>query len=149
MNFPVDARLSDPPQTVIDAAVEAGSRSPCAKSKRGVALWSRTDGTICALGENGQNCGKLCEHAEAAAIRRLRHHPVRLRPRSLDLLHTKVVDGALVPSGPPSCWQCSKAILADRRIDGVWLFHGDGWRRYTACEFHRLTLATCELARGQ
>lgn len=152
-----------PPQHVIDAAVEAGSWSPCAKSKRGVAIYrtilTMQDpvGQVVSIGHNAQprgfgcdgsdecrtNCGKLCEHAEASALRRTRE-PVVFN--ELDMLHAKVVDGALVPSGPPSCWQCSKAILADRRIGGVWLFHEDGWRRYTAVEFHRLTLETCELA---
>lgn len=151
-----------PPQAAIDAAVEAGSWSPCAKSKRGAAIY-RTIGTfhdqagrVVVTGHNAQppgfecdgsaacraNCGKLCEHAEAAALRLLRE-PVQ--HNALDMLHAKVVDGELVPSGPPSCWQCSRAILADGRVGGVWLFHEDGWRRYGAAEFHRLTLATCGL----
>jgi ribosome modulation factor len=57
-----------------------------------------------------------------------------------DMLHVKTVGGELVPSGDPSCWQCSRAILADKRIDGVWLFHADGWRRYNPIEFHEATL---------
>ncbi len=95
---------------------------------------------------------QLVEHAKAAAteataaLRFLRVVPARCG--ALDMIHAKVVDGELVPSGGPSCWQCSKAILADGRIGGVWLFHNEGWRRYGATEFHRLTLKTCELKGG-
>jgi len=156
MNFPIPAHRKDPPKFAIDAAVEAGSWSPCAKSKRGGAVWHRADGQVSlAAGHNEQphgfkcdgsdecrsNCGKLCEHAEAAALRRFHGTGIG----ASDMLHAKVVDGELVASGPPSCWQCSRAILADRRIGGVWLFHEDGWRRYGATEFHRLTLETCGL----
>lgn len=85
--------------------------------------------------------------------------------RHLDLVHVKAEAGQLVPGGGPSCWQCSRTIL-DELIGGVWLYeltklppacvgcNGYGcnsckpfdgptvgmWRRYTAEEFHRITL---------
>lgn len=150
-------RSVTPPAPVIAAAVAEANRSPCTKSKRGVVFFSHdsiTPGRIISRGHNAQPepfgcdgsdacraaCNKLCEHAEAAALRKIDLHGA-----SGDLLHVKTVDGQLVPSGGPSCWQCSRAILADRRVDGVWLFHEDGWRRYTPTEFHALTLAACGL----
>jgi hypothetical protein len=63
-----------------------------------------------------------------------------LHAQGCDMLHVKTVDGELVPSGGPSCVQCSKLALA-AGIAGVWLFHEDGWRRYGAVEFHELSLA--------
>lgn len=146
--------MTSPPQFAIDAAVAEAKRSPCAKSKRGVVFFTYYPERVVSGGYNAQPvpfgcngsaecraaCGKLSEHAEAAALR-----GIGLHVTSGDLLHVKVVDGELVPSGPPSCWQCSRAILADRRVNGMWLYHGDGWRRYKPDEFHRLTLAECGL----
>jgi deoxycytidylate deaminase len=58
-----------------------------------------------------------------------------------ELMHLKAVNGLLVASGPPSCVQCSKLILA-AGVEGVWLFRPDAlWHRYTATEFHQLSLA--------
>jgi hypothetical protein len=54
----------------------------------------------------------------------------------------------LVPSGGPSCAQCSKLALA-AGIVGVWLYHENGWRRYGAGEFHRLSLLALVDAREQ
>lgn len=149
--------LADPPQFAIDAAVAEANRSPCAKSKRGVVFFSRPGvyaSRVVSSGHNAQPepfacdgsdackaaCSKLCEHAEAAVLRKIDLHGA-----SGDLLHVKTVGGKLVPSAGPSCWQCSRAILADRRVDGVWLFHDEGWRRYKPAEFHELTLVACGL----
>lgn len=61
------------------------------------------------------------------------------------MLHVKVdASGQMVVSGPPSCDQCSKLILR-AGIAGVWLLHEEGWKRYTAQEFHEATLQTCGL----
>jgi hypothetical protein len=71
---------------------------------------------------------------------------------SLDLLHVKVIDGAVVPGGGPSCWQCSRLVV-EARLRGVWLYEyppGDltghdlrevvgVWRFYDALNFHRIT----------
>jgi deoxycytidylate deaminase len=140
--------MSSPPSYVIRYAVAVANTSPCAKSKRGVVIYDRV--VMMAHGTNGPptpfvctgsatcrwNCPKLCEHAEAAALRNLEGSRV-----GYQLLHIKTVDGEPVASGGPSCVDCSKAILADGRISGVWLMHEDGWRRYDPVEFHELSAA--------
>lgn len=164
------------PDFAIRAAVEAGTRSPCAKSRRGAAVFKVTSrGTILVAG-SGYNaqpapfvctedarcreaCAKLCEHAEQRAICAavaLFGEPT-LAGYGLELVHAKVIDGALVAGGGPSCWQCSREILAVG-LDAVWLYETADpmmapwadlyrppgtWRRYTAEEFHRATLAAC------
>lgn len=188
--------MTAPPDFAIRAAVEAGRRSPCAKSKRGAAVFRRACSTGCCervlgVGWNAQPvpfsctgssackaaCGKLCLHAEARAIRAA----WREWTGGVELVHAKVVNGLLVPGGGPSCWQCSREVL-DVGLAAVWLYEGpDGrrpehyrctacseimtqyhefeeyqhagclglvervgeWRRYTAEEFHRATLAAC------
>ena len=140
-----------PPRAAIRRAVAEATRSPCQKSKRGAAAWN-TSGTVVAAGNNfpplpiqcdgsgacKRLCAKRCIHAEA--------HVLLARPPSalpFDMLHIKMADGEPVPSGPPSCWQCSRLIAELVRF--MWLFHEDGWRRYTGEEFHRLTLEHCGL----
>jgi hypothetical protein len=54
-------------------------------------------------------------------------------------LHVKTVNGELVPSGGPSCVQCSKLALVCG-IAGFWLYHEEGWRRYPMQEFHQLSI---------
>lgn len=136
-------------ESLLPLAAAAAVRSPCAKSQRGVLVF-RADGTVVGRGFNAQpkpfacdgsdacraSCGKLCEHAEAAALR----DAGPIHPQAVvHLLHVKVVRGVAVPSGPPSCWQCSRAILA-AGISSVWLLHQGGVKGYTAEDFHRLTL---------
>jgi hypothetical protein len=89
------------------------------------------------------NCGRLCEHAEASALRRLKASVI-----DCDMLHIKTVNGEPVTSGDPSCMECSKAILADGRISGVWLLHDEGWRRYNASEFHELSIRSNDIVVG-
>lgn len=141
-------------------ALDVAGRSGCQKSRRGVVIWHPTDhsqphytGTNApALGSCDNTprcrevCPRICVHAEQAALLKV--------PRDLsglELLHVKSVDGALVPSGPPSCLECSKLLLASGQIDGVWLYHKQGlddlcryheqgWHRYPVREFHELTL---------
>jgi deoxycytidylate deaminase len=135
-------------ENLLPQAAGVAVRSPCAKSQRGVLVF-RSDGTIIGRGCNAQpepfacdgsdacraSCNKLCEHAEAAALR----DAGRIHPQAVaHLLHVKVVRGVAVPSGPPSCWQCSRAILA-AGISTVWLLHEEGVKGYTAQDFHRLT----------
>ena len=136
-------------ENLLPQAAVVAVKSPCAKSKRGVLVF-RSDGTVVGRGVNAQpapfacdgsetcraSCAKLCEHAEQAALR----DAGRLHPQAvLHMLHVKVVNGVAVPSGPPSCWQCSRAILA-AGISTVWLLHEDGVRGYSAEDFHRRTL---------
>jgi deoxycytidylate deaminase len=145
------------PYTKNDAlrdAVYFANRSPCAKSKRGVVIFNESG--ICAAGYNappepfvctGDNdcrdaCGKTCVHAEQAALLEYDGHGLRGQPQ---MLHVKTVDGVAVPSGPPSCWQCSKLILASGIVSGIWLLHEDGLRLYDPVTFHRMTLQYCSL----
>lgn len=146
--------MSTPPLLAIQAAIAAGKLSPCAKSKRGVSIFGANvfgNIVVYSQGHNAQPpgfacdgsdecrsaCAELCEHAEAAALRRLDEDDT-FGP--LELLHIKVVDGEAVVSGGPSCSRCSTAILADGRIARVWLLHAEGWRCYGADEFHELSL---------
>jgi hypothetical protein len=70
----------------------------------------------------------------------------------MEMLHVKVeqVNGVWVgvTSGGPSCPDCSKLIL-ECGIAGMWLYEdspeGPRLVRYTADEFHDLTLRNCGL----
>lgn len=100
-----------------------------------------------ACGSCRKDCGKLCVHAEANAL-----HDAHMFGKPVarcEMLHVKVVDGKPVASGPPSCWQCSRAILR-AGLEAMWLLRpgSEGGSdpvlvRYTAREFHRETLKTC------
>lgn len=134
-------------------AIEEGAKSPCSKSKRGVVIWkaghagdheivSAHNGPPPGFACDGTDacraaCGRLCLHAE---MRALFHTP----RDATDLLHVKVVNGVGVPSGPPSCVDCSKAIL-DRGISRVWLLHETGLRLYSARDFHVQSVLNNEL----
>ena len=115
-------------------------------------------------------CREIAVHAEQRALldSGIGDVPWRERP-DLELVHVKVVKPAgcetkcdhdpishLVPSGPPSCAQCSKLIL-EARIGCVWLFEPVGvyaasepvpvdwdrtgvWSRYDSASFHRISL---------
>ena len=113
-------------EAALEWAVRAAILSGCEKSKRGAVIWiPGADGPV-AKGSNHQpdphqcdgspacrsSCAKLCVHAEAAAILDLGS----FLGHGLHMLHVKVVDGRPVPSGPPSCWQCSRLILASRAL---------------------------------
>ena len=139
----------------LEAAVEAAKRSPCAKSQRGVVLFHREEGIVgsgfnhpptpfaCDGSEACRAaCNKLCIHAENAALRDYLWHrqEAAVHPRDIEMLHVKAVDGKAVPSGPPSCWQCSRLIL-DAGLKSMWLLHEEGLQAYDPEEFHRLTLA--------
>ena len=143
-------------------AAQAGSQSPCSKSKRGVVVWvgnhvlataSNTPpvGFSCDGSEGCRaSCGKVAVHAEQAAI--LQCHENNFLIRGAEMLHTKVslVGDTFVGvfGGPPSCPDCSKLIL-DSGITGMWLIEEREGRatpvRYTAHEFHEVTLRNCGL----
>lgn len=143
----------------LQEAIRIGSLSPCAKSKRGVVLSDRgcgllgsgynhpPDGFVCDASQECQaNCNKLCVHAEMDAVANFTggiktgtfrwDDLERLRP---EMVHVKVVDGEGVPSGGPSCWQCSRHVI-NFGITAFWLLHEDGLRCYSPDEFHELTL---------
>lgn len=136
-----------PPSGAIYVATVAAKESTCAKSKRGVAIVA-ANGTVPVMAANGPPapfkcdgsvacraaCNRVAVHAEERAI--IKHG---LALPGTQLVHVKVVDRRIVPSGPPSCWQCSRMIVG-AGIETVWLYHHDGWRAYSAEEFHRLTL---------
>lgn len=132
-------RGREPYRAYLLAAIDAGSLD-CARGHNAQPAPFSCNG----FSRCRKNCGKLCVHAEQAALDRLDSTDYS---QNLQMLHVKMVDGLAVPSGPPSCWQCSRAILA-RGIQSMWLLHEDGLRRYSAEEFHRLTLENCGLTVG-
>ena len=148
-----------PPPNVVRAAIRIARVSPCAKSKRGVVTFDwvgvRTTahnapprGFTCDGSDACRaSCSKVAVHAEQRAL--LLDDIVAGEERlPKEMLHVKVVGGALVPSGGPSCPDCSKLIL-ESGIVAMWLYElRDGqptWIRYEAAEFHRQTLVACGL----
>jgi deoxycytidylate deaminase len=173
-----------PPQKAIDAAIAASKMSGCGKSQRGVAIfkrYTRPDAELMIIASNWnrpphpftcdksemcrRDCAKICSHAEQTAVATALVGNGGAYLRGFSLVHVKTVNGELVPSGGPSCWQCSRLIL-EVEIEGVWLYEevgamvlsmGDGdvqsakvggWRHYTAVEFHFATLRACEIHVG-
>ena len=136
--------LEQPPERMIDKAISEAMRSPC-RSQRGVVIFDegsvarghnrRVDPPCDGSAECKATCRVTAIHAEQAALLK-----AGLMAKGRDMLHVKVVDGQLVPSGGPSCVACSKLIVA-AGIRYMWLFQADGWRRYEAPEFHRLSVA--------
>lgn len=152
----------------LELAVKAGADSPCAKSKRGVVVFCRHYGLL-GVGNNHPpepfrcngseechaHCNKVCVHAEMDAVAgffrdiqmrrdfylQMEEELGGVRP---EMLHVKVVNGEAVPSGEPSCWQCSRHVI-NFGIEAFWLLHEDGLRRYSVEEFHEHTLHTCRL----
>lgn len=140
--------IAEPPEHLVKIAVEVAGWSPC-RSKRGVVLFAgsnviaqgfnrKPDGFEC---DGSAECKSTCRteavHAEQAALLNAGQDA-----RGREMLHVKAVDGRLVPSGGPSCVQCSK-LAVEARVAGMWLYHDTGWRRYPIAEFHRLSLQSC------
>ena len=144
----------------LDMAVKLANESNC-KSKRGVIIWNRKVGLI-STGWNAppkplrcdgseacrSNCAKTAVHAEQAALLGLPYVPTILANAGglgeCEMLHVKSVDGKAVFSEKPSCWQCSKLILASG-LKSMWLYQKEGFVEYTPEEFHKQTLINCEL----
>lgn len=136
-----------PPAHIVIHAVQMAGYSPCRSQRGAVAFvprgggsligagWNRRQGPAC---DGSAECKATCRgtalHAEQAAIL-----SSGTAIEGCDMLHVKIVGGALVASGGPSCLECSKLMLA-AGVEGVWLYHEDGWRRYPIKEFHALTL---------
>ena len=76
-------------------------------------------------------------------ILNLKRIPLKLHVDHPEALHVKAVNGALVPSGGPSCVQCSKMLLVCG-VAGIWLYHADGWQRYKASDFHARSLGASQ-----
>lgn len=105
-------------------------------------------------------CGKLCFHAETDAIRDalVTRAAALARAGHCDddivrsgilhkavLLHVKVDEvGRVVAGGGPSCWQCSREILA-AGIAGVWLYEvsPNDFSLNTHCPTERVPFAEC------
>jgi deoxycytidylate deaminase len=134
-----------PPSHVVEFAVEVAGWSPC-RSKRGAVLFSGDD--ILGHGYNYKPRGFECD-GSAACKATCRVEAIHAEQQALlafnskaggaEMIHAKSVNGRLVPSGGPSCVQCSKFIVACG-VEGVWLYHATGWRRYNAAEFHDQSL---------
>lgn len=141
------AAVRQPPQHIVELALEVGGWSPC-RSKRGVVI--HRDGDVIAHGHNYKPRGFECDgsdackmfcryeavHAEEAAIVAAGGRPAT---DGAELVHVKSVDGRLVESGPPSCVRCSTLALA-YGIAGVWLYQEAQWNRYPATLFHALSI---------
>jgi deoxycytidylate deaminase len=151
---------SEPPTHIIQAAVKAGRKSPCCKSKRGAVVFFGD--TLISTGYNSQpgsficqgsktcreNCAKLCVHAETRALKNALAFMAREKLSGFDMLHIKIEGGEGVAGGPPSCWQCSRELI-DSGLNGMWLWEiterGPKWKYYPISEFHRLTLDNCDI----
>lgn len=146
----------NPPAIAIQRAIQLAAMSPC-QSKRGAVIWFPENTlkkklVLVAAGYNNQpqpfmcdgtklcrqTCRKRAVHAEQAALI-LSQLYFTESVIGAEMLHVKVVDGLLVPSGGPSCVECSKLLLV-AGISRMWLFHADGWRAYDAVEFHQLSI---------
>lgn len=167
-----------PPDQVIELAVEAAKRSPCAKSKRGAVIFEprladrHQRGTssplhfpmgVVASGRNHPpfgfqcdgsdacraSCGEICLHAESEAIRAAVSKWGTGDMSVLDLVHVKVVAGELVAGGPPSCWQCSREV-ADHGIS-VWLYENSphDFSESRHCPTTRLPFKDCGYCQGE
>ena len=141
-------------QWALQEAVKFANKSKC-KSKRGVVIWHRRHGLIsggwnapplpleCDGSEACRaNCAKTAVHAEQAAL--MNAINCHLPMDECEMIHVKSVDGHPVVSEKPSCWQCSKLILA-AGLKAMWLYQVEGFVRYTPTDFHDKTLINCEL----
>lgn len=138
----------------LDEAIKASLNSNC-KSKRGVIIWHRRWGIvssgwnmppkpfICDGSEACRaNCAKTAVHAEQAAL--INYLGSNIKTSDCEMIHVKSVDGKAVFSEKPSCWQCSKLILASG-LKSMWLYQKEGFVEYTPVNFHEQTLINCEL----
>lgn len=152
----VDHLLAD----TVRAAIVVASTATCGKSRRGVAILDRTQGRVVAVAANGPPVPFVCEHTAlcVATCRRIAVHAEQralmialnsgARARHLEIVHVKVDEaGQPVPSGGPSCVDCSKLLL-DAGVYCVYLLHEGGvWRWYEAYTFHEMSLASQSLPR--
>jgi deoxycytidylate deaminase len=163
--------MTSPDQCHIDTAIYAAARSIC-RSKRGVALFNARTGAHRGDGHNGPpapftcpgreactgTCGKRCVHAEMRALRAGFEYGQYHDLDDIELIHVELTpDGSgVVACDGPKCWQCSREIVDVGFVKGVWLYELSGeqqrsaftndhghWRRYSAEEFHRVTLERC------
>lgn len=136
---------------LLDKMIFYGSKGPCAKSKRVSAIITNYNEYVISVntppvGFNCQNndackkvCNQVCVHAEENAI--LTAFNANLEVKNSTCLHLKIKDGNPTFSGRPSCIYCSRKLLQSE-VKYMYLFHENGWKRYTSEEFHRETLKT-------
>jgi hypothetical protein len=112
--------------------------------------WATCDGSEACR----RDCGRRCVHAEVRAVMALLEEDRAMAPH-LHMVHVKIPahgeempprpdglsDHAGLPSGGPSCIDCSKFLL-DACFGGIWLYESRGWRYYTAAAFHHATVAS-------
>lgn len=144
--------------TAIDYAIRASLRSPCAKSKRGVAIIT----TFGVLGDQrlitaacngppppamcGEGCTARCRertvHAEARAMVAHLRSMARIDTpcARTSLFHVKTVGGEPVKSGKPSCTQCATLMADQRWLDDIQLWTSGGWRSWRPQAFYLATL---------
>lgn len=140
----------NPPQGAIDIAVQMSTYSPC-QSKRGATIFAWRGGAVHILGrgynhktkfecDSSDACKATCRidavHAEQMALINAAKTGFIV---GMEALHVKAVDGVLVPSGGPSCVECSKLLRASG-IAAVWLYHANGWQQYEIDDFHTQSL---------
>lgn len=135
--------MAGPQEDMVTLAIEAATRSPCAKSKRGVVVYGPlntfgvSDDERYFIGDgfngmpNGYSCdgsdacrsmcSKRCLHAEDRAIRNALGEESRGHLHGCEAVHVKVVGGKLAWGGGPSCWQCSRTVL-DVGLEAFWLY---------------------------
>jgi len=148
-------------QDALKAAIATAVHSPCAKSKRGAVIWNRDLGVVaqgynhpphpykCGVDEQCREaCSKINIHAEQAALQDFYIFNCGKDLSKFDMLHVEVEGSKPIPSGPPSCWQCSRHIL-ESGLSGMWLLTALGLQRYTAREFHETTLQNLGLPTTQ
>lgn len=155
---------TEPPEELVHIATTVASCSPrrksCAKSNRGVVIYRPGylvgEAEVLAVSRNAppvpfrcdgssqcrEACNRVAVHAEESALLKCGYYYAH----GSELVHVKTVNGSLVPSGDPSCWQCSR-MMVDVGIRKIWLFQKDGWRSWSAEAFHSDTLAACGLPR--
>lgn len=147
-----------PPSAAVEIAVRNAMLSRC-RSKRGVVIFKGDirDGYVISTGFNyrpmafgGCNgsveCKASCRYEAVHAEQQALLIAGASRVIGADLLHVKAVDGQPVPSGGPSCVECSKLMIV-AGIQGVWLLHEAGWHRYDIYDFHAVSLLTAAKAR--
>ena len=144
-------------EDIVQAAIKESQKSPCF-SKRGVALFNNKTLEAIGVAYNSpprpstefsctkdltckKTCSKFAVHAEQRVLLKFPQESYA----NVDLLHIKTVGKQGVPSGPPSCPDCSKLIV-ENKISGVWLYHENGWQRYSSTDFHKKTLEFCTTA---
>lgn len=138
--------IQPPPAHIIELAVGVSTHSPC-QSKRGAVIFKGDD--IIAHGFNYKPSAFACDGSDACKAT-CREEAIHAEQQALfvaghdaqgsEMLHVKTINGRLVPSGGPSCVQCSKLSLV-AGVERFWLYEECGWVRYKMDLFHQLSIS--------